>query len=347
MDINNYNIKGKKTIKKLKIASQNSTYLFYVYWIIFDLWHKNEKQKGKNRQFLLEISTILNSFKKIWSDIKITQFDIYPVIKYLKTKKIIETSKIQNKLFIVRVLDLEQYYLPKNILDDIAKKNKKLVPANYLRIYQYLKTLAISNLKSRKLKAGISQVENSYNYFNILNLDRNVIYKAIKWIIANNLPFEIENKTIKKKIISHINLEKNKFFKGTKTTKEHFHIELLETKRLVFREFFQGKVKFWSKIIFVWKVSKKLIEKIKKFFEYTIQRPCYLIKRTKTGWTYFPCWCNNGRHWDINKEDPKYKTYYQDKNLIIRRQGKALLEQLFERIKHIKSPWLKYLKIIY
>ncbi|MCN0158448.1 hypothetical protein, partial [Mesomycoplasma ovipneumoniae] len=199
-----------------------------------------------------------------------------------------------------------------------------LVMANYFRVYQYLKNLAIRNFKFTNWENDKYQLENSYSYFQNLGLDNKTIAKALKWFSENNIPIEFENKVISKKLINSVNLDKNTFFKGAKYEKELISISLKNTQKNLYRRYQNGEAHFWSKNIFNWKVTKTIITKIKKFYEYVIKRPCYSVWKTKNGLTYLPCWCGyNGAHSKINNERPKWKgkSFYQDRRLIIRYQG--------------------------
>lgn len=346
MDINNYNIKIDKNQKKgKKIFGANSTYLFYIFWIIKDAVLKQQKNSKKGL-LDLDIRKIYEKLKNTWMyDWNLSV--IYKVVNFLIQEKIIEVQKISNKLLIINMINFKKYYIPKKILD-LVIKNQKLVPANYLRIYQYLKNLAISNFKSSRNTNLIFESENSYSYFQNLDLDTETIAAGLKWIKDNNLKVEFENKTLSKDFISHINLAKNKFFKGLKYQKEQVSIELIRIIHILNKQKIANKTYFYSKVKFIWKVSKRIISKIKKFFEYLIKRPCYSLKKVKSGWNYANCWCKNkGQHWSINQENPKYKSYYRDKNTIIRRLGQSFESWLYGRLKHIKSSWFLNLKIIH
>ncbi|WP_230861136.1 hypothetical protein [Mycoplasma sp. 'Moose RK'] len=272
---------------------------------------------------------------------------IYKVVNYLIHENIIEAQIISNKLIITTVLDLKKYYIPKRILE-LSSLSRTLVSANYLRIYQYLKNLAISNFKSSKNANEIFESENSYAYFQNLKLDKETIIAGLKWIRKNNLLIEFENKTISKEFINHINLDKNKFFKGIKYQKELITIKLKNIEKVLYRQIDQKVVSFYSKVKFIWEVQKTVIKKIKKFFEYFIKKPCYLLRKVKSGWIYSACWCkNNGIHWEINREVPKYKSFYRDKNLIIRRQGQRSFYKLFNKLKHFQNSWFFKFKIMH
>lgn len=324
MDINNYTIEIEKNQKKgKKISGTNSTYLFYIFWIIKDAVLKQQKNSKKGL-LDLDIKKIYEKLKNTWMyDWNLSV--IYKVVNFLIQEKIIEVQKISNKLLIINMINFKKYYIPKKILD-LVILDQKLVPANYLRIYQYLKNLAISNFKSSRNTNQIFESENSYSYFQNLELDTETIAAGLKWIKDNNLKVEFENKTLSKKFISHINLEKNKFFKGLKYQKEQVSIELIGIIHILNKQKIANKTYFYSKVKFIWKVSKRIISKIKKFFEFFIKKSCYLVRKAKFGWTYSHCWCNNnGTHWEINREKPKYRPYYRDKNVIIRRYGKNFL----------------------
>ncbi len=318
MSISNYNIKSKNTTKKnKKIFSSNSSYLFYVFWVIRDFEFKKKGQKCK----FLDVREILGKLNTNWPAKTWNVKTIYKVLNYLVKENIIETQKIANKLIVVSVLDLKKYYIPKKILD-LCVGFENLVMANYFRVYQYLKNLAIKNFKLNNWKNSHYQVENSYAYFQNLDLDNKTIAKALKWFVENNIPIEFENKTLSKKLINSINLDKNTYYKAVKLEKELISISLKNIQKNLYWRYQNHETYFWSKNVFDWKVTKTIVTKIKKIFEFVIKRPCYLLRKSKNGLSYLPCWCkNNGAHWKINHEKPKYRSFYQDKRLIIRHQG--------------------------
>ncbi|WP_069096899.1 hypothetical protein [Mesomycoplasma ovipneumoniae] len=324
MSIINYSTKFKNTSKKnKKIFWSNSSYLFYVFWIIRDFEFKNKgKKKGETCKFL-DVEQILEKLNANWGSKTWNMKTIYKIVSYLVKENIIKTQKIANKLIVVSVLDLKKYYIPKKVLD-LCVSFKELIPSNYFRIYQYLKNLAIKNFKLNFWKNSNYWSENSYTYFQNLGLSNETISKALKFFSENNIQIEFENKTISKKLIHSVNLDKNTYFKAVKYEKQVICISLKNTQKNLYRRYQNNKVYFWSKNIFEWKVSKTIVVKIKKIFEYVIKRPCYLLRKTKNGLTYLPCWCKNkGAHWKINFEKPKWKrkSFYQDKRLIIRHQG--------------------------
>lgn len=323
MTINNYTTKAKKiTEKTKKVFCSNSSYLFYMFSVIRDLeFKKKAKKKGETCKFL-DVREILQKLNTNWPAKTWNVKTIYKVLNYLVKENIIETQKIANKLIVVSVLDLKKYYIPKKVLD-LCVGFENLVMANYFRVYQYLKNLAIRNFKFTNWKNNDFQLENSYTYFQNLDLDNKTITKALKWFSENNIPIEFENKVISKKLINSVNLDKNTFFKGAKYEKELISISLKNTQKNLYRRYQNGEAHFWSKNIFNWKVTKTIITKIKKFYEYVIKRPCYSLWKTKNGLTYLPCWCrNNGTHWRIHHEKWKWKPFYQDKRLIIRYQAR-------------------------
>ncbi|MCN0158488.1 hypothetical protein M2A18_04305, partial [Mesomycoplasma ovipneumoniae] len=67
-------------------------------------------------------------------------------LNYLVKENIIKTQKIANKLIVVSLLNWKKYYIPKKVLD-LCVGFGNLVMANYFRVYQYLKNLAIRNFK--------------------------------------------------------------------------------------------------------------------------------------------------------------------------------------------------------
>lgn len=313
-----YHKKKKNDPKKnKKNFCSNSSYIFYVFWVIRDFEFKKKGKKCK----VLDVKQIWEKLNANWESKTWNIKTIYKVLNYLIQENIIEVQKIANKLIVVNVLNLKKYYIAKKVLD-LSINLEKLVSANYLKVYQYLKNLAIKNFKLNNWKNSNYSLENSYTYFQNLDLSNETIAKALKWFSENNIQIEFENKTISKKLISSVNLDKNTFFKGIKYEKQLISISLKNVKKTLYRQFQNNKAYFWSKNLFKWKVSKTIVVKIKKFFEYLIKRSCYLIRKTKIGLTYLPCWCQNkGAHWKINREKPKYKSFYQEKNLIIRRQG--------------------------
>ncbi|WP_341504345.1 hypothetical protein [Mesomycoplasma ovipneumoniae] len=318
MSISNYNIKSKNTTKKnKKIFSSNSSYLFYVFWVIRDFEFKKKGQKCK----FLDAKQILEKLNAKWESKTWNMKTIYKILNYLVNDNIIEIQKVGNKSIVINVLDLKKYYIPKKVLD-LSIGFENLVSASYFRVYQYLKNLAIRNFKLNNWENSHYQVENSYAYFQNLDLDNKTIAKALKWFVENNIPIEFENKTLSKKLINSINLDKNTYYKAVKYEKQLISISLKSTQKNLYRKFQNNKVYFWSKNIFEWKVTKTIVVKFKKIYEYVIKRPCYLLRKLKNGLSYLPCWCkNNGAHWKINHEKPKYRSFYQDKRLIIRHQG--------------------------
>ncbi|WP_337903394.1 hypothetical protein [Mesomycoplasma ovipneumoniae] len=316
--------KSKNTIKKTeKVCYSNSSYLFYVFWIIRDFEFKNKrKKKGEPCRFLY-VKQILEKLNTNWPTKTWNIKTIYKVLNYLAKENIIETQKIVNKLIVVSVLDWKKYYIPKKVLD-LCIGFENLVSASYFRVYQYLKNLAIKNFKINNWENSNYQVENSYGYFQNLDLDNKTIAKVLKWFVENNVPIEFENKTLSKKLINSVNLDKNTYYKAVKLEKELISIDLKNTKKNLYWRYISGQALFWSKNIFDWKATKTIITKIKKFYEYVIKRPCYSLWKTKKGLTYWPCWCaNRGDHWKINNQRPKWKgkSFYQDRRLIIRYQG--------------------------
>ncbi|WP_069097317.1 hypothetical protein [Mesomycoplasma ovipneumoniae] len=321
----NYTTKIKKTTKKTeKVSCSNSSYLFYVFWVIRDFEFKNKaKKKGEVCKFL-DVRQILQKLNTNWPIKTWNIKTIYKVLNYLAKENIIETQKIANKLIVVSVLDSKKYYIAKKILD-LCIGFENLVSASYFRVYQYLKNLVIRNFKLNNWENDKYQLENSYAYFRNLDLDNKTITKILKWFIANNIQIEFENKVISKKLINSVNLDKNTYYKGIKFEQELISISLKNVKKTLYRQFQNGEVHFWSKNVFDWKVTKTIVAKIKKIFEFVIKRPCYSIWKTKKGLTYSPCWCGyNGAHWKINNERSKWKgkSFYQDRRLIIRYQGK-------------------------
>ncbi|WP_341513418.1 hypothetical protein [Mesomycoplasma ovipneumoniae] len=317
--------KSKNTIKKTeKVCYSNSSYLFYVFWIIRDFEFKNKrKKKGEPCKFLY-VKQILEKLNTNWPTKTWNIKTIYKVLNYLAKENIIETQKIVNKLIVVSVLDWKKYYIPKKVLD-LCIGFENLVSASYFRVYQYLKNLAIKNFKINNWENSNYQVENSYGYFQNLDLDNKTIAKVLKWFVENNVPIEFENKTLSKKLINSVNLDKNTYYKAVKLEKELISIDLKNTKKNLYWRYISGQALFWSKNIFDWKATKTIITKIKKFYEYVIKRPCYSLWKTKNGLTYLPCWCrNNGAHSKINNERPKWKgkSFYQDRRLIIRYQAR-------------------------
>ncbi|WP_069099010.1 hypothetical protein [Mesomycoplasma ovipneumoniae] len=321
MTIINYTTKIKKTTEKTKkVSCSNNSYLFYVFWAIRDFEFKNKaKKKGEVCKFL-DVKQILEKLNANWPTKTWNVKTIYKVLEYFVKENIIETQKIANKLIVVSVLDWKKYYIPKKVLD-LCIGFENLVSSNYFRVYQYLKNLAIRNFKYTNWTKNNYQLENSYSYFQNLSLSNETISKALKWFVENKIPIEFENKVISKKLINSVNLEKNTFFKGVKCEKELISITLKNVKKTLYRQFQNGETHFWSKNVFDWKVTKTIVTKIKKFFEYVIKRPCYLLWKTKKGLSYGPCWCrNNGSHWKIHHEKWRWIPFYQDKRLIIRHQ---------------------------
>ncbi|WP_337897105.1 hypothetical protein [Mesomycoplasma ovipneumoniae] len=319
--------KSKNTTKKTKkVFCSNSSYLFYIFWIIRDFEFKNKrKKKGEIWKIykFLDAKQILEKLNANWPAKSWNVKTIYKVLNYLAKENIIETQKIANKLIVVSILESKKYYIPKKILD-LCVGFENLVMANYFRVYQYLKNLAIRNFKLNNWENSHYQVENSYAYFQNLDLDNKTIVKALKWFVENNIPIEFENKTLSKKLINSINLDKNTYYKAVKLEKELISIDLEKVQKNLYWRFLNGETYFWSKNVFNWKVTKTIVTKIKKIFEFVIKRPCYSIWRTKKGLTYLPCWCGNrADHWKINYQRPKWKRkpYYQDRRLIIRYQG--------------------------
>ncbi|MDW2870618.1 hypothetical protein R7V45_00520 [Mesomycoplasma ovipneumoniae] len=250
---------------------------------------------------------------------------IYKILTFLVKENIIETQKIGSKLMVINVLDLKKYYIPKKVLD-LSMNSQKLLSSNYLKVYQYLKNLAIKNFKLNNWKNSNYWVENSYTYFQNLGLSNETISKALKWFSENSIQIEFENKTMSKKLIHSVNLDKNTYYKAVKYEKQLISISLKSIQKNLYRQFQNNKVYFWSKNIFEWKVTKTIVVKFKKIYEYVIKRPCYLLRKTKNGLSYLPCWCKNkGTHWKINREKPKWKwkPFYQDKRLIVRLQGRS------------------------
>ncbi|MEG7280268.1 hypothetical protein V6B68_02270 [Mesomycoplasma ovipneumoniae str. Black Butte] len=317
----NYTTKIKKTTKKTeKVSCSNSSYLFYVFWIIRDFEFKNKaKKKGEICKFL-DVRKILEKLNTNWPAKTWNVKTIYKVLNYLVKENIIETQKIANKLIVVSVLDWKKYYIPKKILD-LCVGFENLVSASHFRVYQYLKNLAIRNFKLNSWKNSNYWVENSYAYFKNLGLDNKTIAKVLNWFVDNNIQIQFENKIISKKLINSVNLDKNTYYKAIKYEQELISINLKNTQKNLYRRYQNGETYFWSKNIFDWKVTKIIVTKIKKIFEFVIKRPCYLLKKTKKGLTYSPCWCkNNGTHWRIHHEKWKWIPFYQDKRLIIRHQ---------------------------
>ncbi|WP_337903100.1 hypothetical protein [Mesomycoplasma ovipneumoniae] len=322
MTIENYTTKIQKTTEKTKkVFCSNSSYLFYIFWVIRDFeFKKKAKKKGETCKFL-DVRQILQKLNENWTAKTWNAKTIYKILNYLVKENIIETQKIANKLIVVSVLDWKKYYIPKKILD-LCVGFENLVMANYFRVYQYLKNLAIRNFKFSNWKNNDFQLENSYAYFRNLGLSNETISKALKWFVDNNIQIQFENKVISKKWINSVNLDKNTFYKGIKCEKQLISISLKNVKKTLYRVYQNNKTYFWSKNVFEWKVAKTVVVKIKKIFEYMIKRPCYLLKKAKKGLTYLPCWCkNNGAHREITYKIPKYKSFYQDKRLIIRHQG--------------------------
>ncbi|WP_341492369.1 hypothetical protein [Mesomycoplasma ovipneumoniae] len=314
--------KSKNTIKKTKkVCCSNSSYLFYIFWIIRDFEFKNKrKKKGEIWKIykFLDAKQILEKLNANWPAKSWNVKTIYKVLNYLAKENIIETQKIANKLIVVSVLDWKKYYIPKKILD-LCVGFENLVSASHFRVYQYLKNLAIRNFKLNNWENSHYQVENSYAYFQNLDLDNKTIAKALKWFVENNIPIEFENKTLSKKLINSINLDKNTYYKAVKLEKELISISLKNTKKNLYGRYISGEAYFWSKNVFDWKVTKTIVTKIKKIFEFVIKRPCYSIWKTKKGLTYSECWCgNNGIHWGIHNEKWRWNPFYQDKRLIIR-----------------------------
>ncbi len=321
----NYTTKVKKiTEKTKKVFCSNSSYLFYVFWAIRDFEFKNKaKKKGEICKFL-DVRQILQKLNENWTAKTWNVKTIYKVLNYLVNENIIETQKMANKLIVVRVIDWKKYYIPKKILD-LSIGFENLVSASYFRVYQYLKNLAIKNFKMNNWENSNYQVENSYAYFQNLDLDNKTIAKVLKWFVDNNIPIEFENKTLSKKLINSVNLDKNTYYKAIKYEQELISIDLEKVQKNLYWRYQNGEALFWSKNIFDWKVTKTIVTKIKKIFEFVIKRPCYSIWKTKKGLTYLPCWCGyNGAHSKINNKRPKWKgkSFYQDRRLIIRYQGK-------------------------
>ncbi|WNM16699.1 hypothetical protein [Mesomycoplasma ovipneumoniae] len=322
MTIVNYTTKVKKTTEKTKkVFCSNSSYLFYMFWVIRDFeFKKKAKKKGEVCKFL-DVREILEKLNTNWP-VKIWNIKtIYKVLNYLAKENIIETQKIANKLIVVSVFDLKKYYIPKKVLD-LCVGFENLVMANYFRVYQYLKNLAIRNFKLNNWKNSNYWVENSYTYFQNLGLSNETISKALKWFVNNNIQIQFENKVISKKLINSVNLDKNTYYKAIKFEQELISIDLEKVQKNLYWRYQNGEAHFWSKNVFNWKVTKTIIVKIKKLCEWVIKRPCYLLRKSKNGLTYLPCWCkNNEAHRKITYEIPKYKSFYQDKRLIIRHQG--------------------------
>ncbi len=324
MTINNYTTKAKKiTEKTKKVFCSNSSYLFYMFWVIRDFgFKKKDKKKGEVCKFL-DVRQILEKLNENWPAKTWNIKTIYKVLNYLVKENIIETQKIANKLIVVSVLDWKKYYIPKKVLD-LCIGFENLVSASYFRVYQYLKNLAIKNFKLNNSANTNYQLENSYAYFRNLDLDNKTISKALKWFVENKIPIEFENKVISKKLINSVNLDKNTYYKAIKYEQELISINLKNTQKNLYRRYQNGEALFWSKNIFDWKVTKTIVTKIKKIFEFVIKRPCYSLWKAKNGLTYSPCWCGyNGAHSKINNERPKWKgkSFYQDRRLIIRYQG--------------------------
>ncbi|XBE78078.1 hypothetical protein VQY16_03895 [Mesomycoplasma ovipneumoniae] len=319
MTIINYTTKIKKTIEKTKkVFFSNSSYLFYVFWTIRDFEFKNKSKKKGERCKFLDVKQILEKLNANWPAKTWNGKTVYKVLEYFVKENIIETQKIANKLIVVSVLDLKKYYIPKKILD-LCISFENLVSASYFRVYQYLKNLAIRNFRMNNWENSNYQVENSYAYFQNLDLDNKTIAKALKWFVDNNIPIEFENKILSKKLINSVNLDKNTYYKAVKFEKELISISLKNTKKNLYWRYISGEAYFWSKNVFDWKVTRTIVTKIKKIFEYMIKRPCYLLSKTKKGLSYLPCWCGNkGTHWWINRFKWKRKPFYQDKRLIIR-----------------------------
>ncbi|MDW2829528.1 hypothetical protein [Mesomycoplasma ovipneumoniae] len=323
MSIINYTTKNKNTTKKnKKFFCSNSSYLFYVFWAIRDF---EFKKKGEKCKLFLDVRQIWQKLNANWESKTWNMKTIYKILTFLVKENIIETQKIGSKLMVINVLDLKKYYIPKKVLD-LSMNSQKLLSSNYLKVYQYLKNLAIKNFKLNNWKNSNYWVENSYTYFQNLGLSNETISKALKWFSENSIQIEFENKTMSKKLIHSVNLDKNTYYKAVKYEKQLISISLKSIQKNLYRQFQNNKVYFWSKNIFEWKVTKTIVVKFKKIYEYVIKRPCYLLRKTKNGLSYLPCWCKNkGTHWKINREKPKWKwkPFYQDKRLIVRLQGRS------------------------
>ncbi|WNM16257.1 hypothetical protein [Mesomycoplasma ovipneumoniae] len=321
MSIINYTTKSKNTTKKnKKIFYSNSSYLFFVFWVIRDFEFKKKGQKCK----FLDVRQIWQKLNANWESKTWNMKTIYKILTFLVKENIIETQKIGSRLIVINVLDLKKYYIPKKVLD-LSINSQKLLSSNYLKVYQYLKNLAIGNFKLNNWKNSNYWVENSYTYFQNLGLSNETISKALKWFSENNIQIQFENKTMSKKLIHSVNLDKNTYYKAVKYEKQLISISLKSIQKNLYRQFQNNKVYFWSKNIFEWKVTKTIVVKFKKIYEYVIKRPCYLLRKSKNGLSYLPCWCKNkGAHWKINSEKPKWKwkPFYQDKRLIVRLQGR-------------------------
>ncbi|WP_337898505.1 hypothetical protein [Mesomycoplasma ovipneumoniae] len=114
MSIIDYTTKFKNTSKKnKKIFCSNSSYLFYVFWVIRDFEFKKIGEKCK----FLDAKQILEKLNAKWESKTWNIKTIYKILNYLAKENIIETQKIANKLIVVSVLDLKKYYIPKKILD--------------------------------------------------------------------------------------------------------------------------------------------------------------------------------------------------------------------------------------
>lgn len=337
-----YHKKKKNYPKKNKNFSQeNSSYLFYVFWIIYDSWQKNKQRKEKPQLLYLEIKELIKKLKETWSFFNWNISLIYITVNYLIKAEIIQADKIDRKWYILKILDFN-YYFPKKVLDLVIQK--KLVKANYLRIYQFLSKLAIKNFQDIKPKGEIFDQLNSYNYFQKLNLDHKTLYTGIRWIIKEKLPIEFDSKIISQNKLSHVNLEKNTFFKGLKKEQEIIRINLIKVEKIIVRQTVQNVISFYSRPKFVRRIKKKIVIKIKKFFEYYIKRPCYRVFRTKIGWNYAACWCNfSDYHRRISQIKPKNYKYHRHKNIIIPYKKNEFEDNsLYSRLKKIKQMFLKY-----
>ncbi|MDW2921794.1 hypothetical protein R7V43_00210 [Mesomycoplasma ovipneumoniae] len=149
MSIINYTTKNKNTTKKnKKFFCSNSSYLFYVFWAIRDF---EFKKKGEKCKLFLDVRQIWQKLNANWESKTWNMKTIYKILTFLVKENIIETQKIGSKLMVINVLDLKKYYIPKKVLD-LSMNSQKLLSSNYLKVYQYLKNLAIKNFKLNNWK---------------------------------------------------------------------------------------------------------------------------------------------------------------------------------------------------
>ncbi|MCN0158459.1 hypothetical protein M2A18_04160, partial [Mesomycoplasma ovipneumoniae] len=106
--------KPKNTTKKYKkVFCSNSSYLFYVFWIIRDFEFKNKRKKKEELCKFLDVRQILEKLNTNWPAKTWNVKTIYKVLNYLVKENIIKTQKIANKLIVVSLLNWKKYYIPK------------------------------------------------------------------------------------------------------------------------------------------------------------------------------------------------------------------------------------------